>query len=84
MHSTARCPPVPLALERPWFERWWLDARDDLRAAWAAWQQRRREQADLRALRALDSATLRDLGLKHLVARHPATLTLRDRDIGRW
>lgn len=84
MHSTAHCPPAPVALQRPWFERWWLDAGDDLRGAWAAWQQRRREQADLRALRALDGATLRDLGLEHLVARYPTTLTLRDRDIGRW
>lgn len=84
MHSATHCPSATVTRQRPWFERWWLDARDDLHAAWAAWRQRRRDEADLRALRALDGATLRDLGLEYLVARNPTTLTLRDREIGRW
>lgn len=84
MNAATCCAPTVVPLRRPLLQRWWLDARDDLRTAWAAWQQHRRDQADLRALRALDDATLRDLGLQHLVARHPSTLTLRDRDVGRW
>jgi uncharacterized protein YjiS (DUF1127 family) len=81
--ASACCAPA-IPLQRPLLERWWLDARDELRSAWNDWQQRRRDRADLEALRALDEATLRDLGLTHLVARNPATLTLRDRDMGRW
>ncbi|MBX3600529.1 MAG: hypothetical protein KF863_07890 [Rubrivivax sp.] len=84
MTTATCCAPTVLPLRRPLLQRWWQDARDDLLEAWNAWQQRRRDEADLKTLRALDSATLRDLGLEHLVARNPATLTLRDREIGRW
>lgn len=84
MSTATCCAPTVVSLRRPLLQRWWLDARDDLLDAWKAWQQYRRLQADLRTLRALDGATLRDLGLEHLVPPNPVTLTLLDRDIGRW
>jgi hypothetical protein len=82
--TTASCTTAAVPLRRPLLERWWLDARDDVLEAWRAWRQHRRLQAELNVLRSLDSATLRDVGLDHLVPPNPSTLTLRDSYVGRW
>ena len=84
MNTTSCCSPTVVPLQRPLAERWWLDTRDALRAAWQGWQQRRRMQAELSALQGLDAATLRDLGLGHLVRRSDLPQMLRDLDVSRW
>ena len=85
--STICCPPA-VAPQRPaWVRRLrqGLDAfRAWLEAAWRDGQARRRLEADLRLLRALAGATLRDLGLEHLVPPSVSTPPLRDRDLGHW
>jgi uncharacterized protein YjiS (DUF1127 family) len=58
--------------------------RGMLAEAWRGWQARRRLAAELRALQALDEATLRDLGLAERVLRQQPTLGLHDYERGRW
>lgn len=85
--STICCPPtvVPQRASQAWRLRQGLEAvRGKLLAAWRDRQARRRVEADLRLLRALDAATLRDLGLEHLVPPRFSAPTLRDRGLGRW
>ena len=85
--STVCCPPAIAPQGPAWVRRLRqaLDAtRATLQARWRDWQARRRVEADLRVLRALDGATLRDLGLEHLVPPSVPTPPLRDRDHGHW
>lgn len=54
-------PRAALRGRRPRRSEGWL--RRALRAAWAAWRQRRAERLAWESFRRLDDATLRDLGL---------------------
>ncbi len=85
--STVTCTaalPAPQADPYPLLRRWAQTALQAGHAAWLRWQEDRRLAADLQMLRTLDAATLRDVGLDYLAPLPPQTLTLRDRDIGRW
>jgi hypothetical protein len=71
--------PVRLPTQRPLLQR----LVSEVRSLRQAWQERRRYAAEQRALRGLDEATLRDLGLAERRLDGP-TLPMTDYERGRW
>ena len=68
-----------LATRHPLLQRWgWR-----LLAAWQAWREQARGNAELRALEALSDATLRDIGMAERVLQQPG-VSLIDYERGRW
>jgi len=78
--STAACPPAPIALYRPWWQRLFEEIR-------AARDERRRRDAErdlFDSLSGLSEGTLRDIGAPDWIHERDRGITLRELERHQW
>lgn len=80
MNTTVCCPLPVVPTARPWWQAFWMDLQDALRA----WRASQLERLTLRSLQGLSDHTLRDIGMAERLPAMPTTLGLMDYERGRW